>query len=96
MHPDAASSPRADLRRYLVIALRTARFDASVIEPHRRFLDELRAQNRIELSGAFTDKSGGAYLLLAGSLIEAQAIVARDPLVVTGASSLQVCEWAAT
>ena len=81
---------------YLVLAMRTPRFDASAIEPHRRFLDELRAQGRPELTGPFTDKSGGAYLLRAQSLAEANAIVARDPLVMTGASQVSVYEWAVT
>ena len=82
--------------RYLVLAMRTPAFDASVIEPHLRFLDALRAQGRIELTGPFTDKSGGAYLLRASSLAEAAAIVAADPLAQSDASRLSVYEWAAT
>jgi uncharacterized protein YciI len=86
----------SEQRRYLVLAMRTPAFDASVIEPHRRFLDVLRAQGRLELTGPFTDKSGGAYLLRAGSLAEANAIVAADPLATSGASRISVHEWAAT
>jgi uncharacterized protein YciI len=82
--------------RYLVIALRAPAFDAAVIEPHRRFLDELRADGLLELQGPFTDKSGGAYLLRAASLAQAEAIVARDPLVTSGASQVTVYEWTAT
>ena len=85
-----------DTRKYLVLTMRTPRFDASVIEPHRRFLDDLRLQGRLELTGPFTDKSGGAYLLRARSLAEANAIVARDPLVTAGASQVSVYEWAVT
>ncbi|HEY2394756.1 MAG TPA: YciI family protein [Rudaea sp.] len=80
--------------KYLVIAPRTPGFDASVIDPHQRFLDELRSQGLLELTGPFTDKSGGAYLLSAASLAEAHAIVARDPLSTSGASALSVYEWA--
>jgi uncharacterized protein YciI len=77
----------------LVIALRTSRFDASVIEPHRRFLEALRSHGQLELTGPFTDQSGGAYLLSAASLADAHAIVARDPLATRGASDLSVYEW---
>ena len=83
------------MHRYLVLAMRTPNFAASVIEPHRRFLDALRAQGKLELTGPFTDQSGGAYLLRAESLDEARAIVAGDPLALTGASTLTIKEWAA-
>jgi uncharacterized protein YciI len=86
----------ADTHKYLVLAICTARFDASVIEPHQCFLDDLRLQGRLELTGPFTDKSGGACLLRARSPAEANAIVARDALVTAGASQVSVYEWAAT
>ena len=85
-----------ELCRYLVLAMRTPDFDAQVIEPHRRFLARLRDEGRIELTGPFTDRSGGAYLLRAASLAEANAIVAADPLATSGASRLRVYEWAAS
>jgi hypothetical protein len=37
--------------RYLVLVMRLPAFDAAVIEPHRRFLDELRAVGLLELHG---------------------------------------------
>jgi uncharacterized protein YciI len=82
--------------RYLVLAMRTPAFDTAVIEPHRRFLDELRADGLLELKGPFTDKPGGAYLLRADSLAQANALVARAPLLTSGASRVCVYEWAAT
>jgi uncharacterized protein YciI len=45
------------------------------------------------MTGGFTDKSGGAYVLKAGSLEQAQAIADRDPLAVHGSSTLTVYEW---
>lgn len=81
--------------RYLVLTLRTPAFDASQIEAHRRFLDALRAAGRLELQGPFTDQSGGAYLLRAGSLDDARTIVARDPLVTSGSARASIHEWAA-
>lgn len=79
--------------RYLVLALRKPAFDASVVPLHNAFLDALRAEQRLELSGSFTDKSGGAYLLRAGSIEEATAIAHRDPLHIRGVSTLTVYEW---
>ena len=83
------------MNRYLVITLRTPAFDPAVAEPHYRFLDDLRTHDRIEMSGPFGDKSGGAYLLRAASLDEATAIAQRDPLHLTGASKVSVREWRA-
>ncbi len=82
------------MTRYLVMATRRPSFDDAVIAPHLAFLDELRAAGQLEMTGGFTDKTGGAYVLVnVGSLDEAQAIVARDPLALTGTSDLTVHEW---
>lgn len=86
----------AAMSRYLVLVMRKPVFDAALIEPHRQFLAGLRADGRIELSGAFTDGSGGAYLLRASSLDEATAIAHGDPLHAAGASAIAVHEWSAT
>lgn len=80
--------------RYLVIAMRRPLFDDSVIAPHLAFLDELRAAGQLEMTGGFSDKTGGAYVLMnVASLDEARAISARDPLALTGTSDLTVYEW---
>ncbi len=68
------------MKRYLVMTFRRPGFDDGLIAPHLTFLDELRAQDRLEMTGGFSDKSGGAYLLRADSLEEAQAIAGADPL----------------
>lgn len=82
------------MKRYLVMAMRTAAFDESVIAPHLAFLDRLRDEGRLEMTGGFSDKSGGAYVLVGiDSLEEARAIAARDPLAAGGASVLTVHEW---
>lgn len=82
------------MKRYLVMAMRTASFNASVIAPHLAFLDELRSQGKLLITGGFEDASGGAYVLEnLVSLDEARAIVARDPLNDGGASELTVYEW---
>lgn len=82
------------VRRYLVLAMRTAAFDERVIAPHLAFLDELRAAGSLMMTGGFTDLSGGAYVLEnLASIDEARAIASRDPLNQGGASILTVHEW---
>ena len=76
------------------MAMRRPSFDDAVIAPHLAFLDELRATGQLEMTGGFSDKSGGAYVLVnVASLDEAKAIAARDPLALTGTSGLTVYEW---
>ena len=80
--------------RYLVIAMRRPSFDDAVIAPHLAFLDELRAAGQLDMTGGFSDRSGGAYVLVnVASMDEAKAIAARDPLTLTGTSDLTVYEW---
>ncbi|KRA75128.1 MULTISPECIES: YciI family protein [unclassified Lysobacter] len=81
------------MKQYLVLAMREPAFDAAVIEPHREFVAALRAQGRLERSGAFSDKSGGAYVLLAPDLAAATALAHTDPLHLAGASRLTIYEW---
>ena len=82
------------MKLYLVMAMRRPAFEASVIEPHKAFLDELRAQGRLHLTGGFSDGSGGAYVLCnVADMDAARAIVATDPLALQGCSDLSVHEW---
>ncbi|WP_237376993.1 YciI family protein, partial [Xanthomonas perforans] len=77
-----------------VLALRKPGFPADVVQPHLDFLDALRAAGQLELTGGFSDRSGGAYVLVnVATLQQAQQIVARDPLVLRDASALTVYEW---
>jgi uncharacterized protein YciI len=81
------------LNRYLVLAMRRAQFDVAVVPLHQQFLEDLRAQERIELSGPFADKSGGAYLLRADDLAQAQTIAHRDPAHTSGGWDITLYEW---
>ena len=81
---------------YLVTTLRKPSFDPAVVEPHYAFLDELKAKGRLRLWGPFTDGSGGAYVLEAQSLAEAQATALRDPVHTSGSSDVRVLEWNAS
>lgn len=80
--------------RYLVLAMRQPDFPADAVQPHRDFLDALRAAGQLELTGGFSDGRGGAYVLInVEGLAQAQQIVAQDPLAVRRASTLTVYEW---
>jgi uncharacterized protein len=84
------------MKRYLVLTLRRPQFDPAVIAPHYAHLAQLRERGQLELSGPFTDSSGGAYLIRASDLDAAHAIAHDDPLHVTGASEVRVYEWNAS
>ena len=79
--------------RYLVITIRTPQFQLAVIDAHYAFLDQLRQQGKLELSGPFTDKSGGAYLIQAANMEEAIALAFSDPVHTTNSSVVTVYEW---
>jgi len=83
------------MNRYLVVLIRRTGFDPTAVPLHQQFLQELRAEGRNEMSGPFGDKSGGAYLLRAVDLAEAQAIARRDPAHTSGGWEISVREWLA-
>lgn len=83
------------MNRYLVMLMRRPQHDPAVVPLHRQFLQELREQGRNELSGPFGDQSGGAYLLRAQDLREAQMIAQRDPAHASGGWTVTVREWQA-
>ncbi len=58
-----------------------------------RLPEALRAEGKLEMTGGFSDRSGGAYVLKAASLEEAQALAAADPLETSGSSAITVYEW---
>lgn len=78
---------------YLVLAIRTPDFQALAGEAHKTFLDGLIASGTLEITGPFTDGTGGAYLLRADSLEQATRIAHDDPLHTSGSSALTVHEW---
>ena len=83
------------MKRYLVMSMRRSTFDPTIIQPHKDFIEGLRAGGRIELTGPFGDQSGGAYLLLAEHLEEARAIAHEDPAHTSGGWDITVYEWQA-
>lgn len=82
--------------KYLVLTIRKPTFDDTVRTDHYTFLKSLRASGNLELAGPFTDRSGGAYVIRANSLREAQALAYRDPLHLRSCSEVLVYEWDAS
>lgn len=83
------------MKRYLVLLIRRAHLDQAVIPLHLAYLAGLRERGQLELSGGFSDKSGGAYVLHADDLAEATAIAHNDPAHVSGGWDITVYEWQA-
>ena len=79
--------------KYLVLTARSSEYSPEVIPAHYRFLDDLRDRSLLEEAGPFTDKSGGAYVLRADSLEEAQRLAEQDPLALRNCSKITVYEW---
>lgn len=79
--------------RYLVLTMRIPQFQPSVIEAHQAFLERLRQNGNLELSGPFTDKTGGAYLIRAANSEEAKALAFADPVHTTKSSVVTIHEW---
>jgi uncharacterized protein YciI len=86
----------AAMKHFLVLTMRAARFDPAVIPAHYAHLDALKADGKLEAFGPFTDKSGGAYLVRAESLPDAQSLAFADPVHLTGSSEVTVHEWNVT
>jgi uncharacterized protein YciI len=83
------------MNRYLVMAMRRPDFDPAVVQPHKDFLEGLRAGGSLELAGPFGNQPGGAYLLRAQSLDEARRIAHEDPAHTSGGWDITVYEWQA-
>ena len=81
------------MNRYLVMAMRKPEFSDAVIAPHLEFLDQLRQAGQLEMTGGFSDRSGGAYVLVVEALAAAEAIAEVDPLTTSGSSVVTVYEW---
>jgi uncharacterized protein YciI len=81
------------MKRFLVMLMRRPQLDPAVIPLHQQFLHALREQGRNEMSGAFADRSGGAYLLSAPSFEEALEIAHADPAHTSGGWDVTVYEW---
>ena len=60
---------------------------------HGKYMLSLYSQGALKIAGPFTDDSGGAVLLQAPGLGEAQNIVTKDPAVVSGVFVYELHPW---
>ncbi|KAA6451220.1 YciI family protein [Bacillus swezeyi] len=81
------------MKRYLLMTTRTENFNDTYVPAHYDFLNRLKTENRLEMYGPFSDKTGGAYLVRAHSFEEAKKIGDSDPLIENGSSTLVIKEW---
>jgi uncharacterized protein YciI len=79
--------------KYLILTIRKPSFDDAVRPDHFAFLQSLRERGILEQAGPFTDRSGGAYVIRAGSLPEARALAEEDPLHTHNCSTVTLYEW---
>ncbi|MBK4202534.1 hypothetical protein EGI09_01035 [Bacillus subtilis] len=80
------------MNTYLMLTTRTDQFNQEHVAGHYEFLDRLQAEKRLKLFGPFSDATGGAYIIEAGSLEEAAEIGHADPLVASASSELTIKE----
>ncbi|MCY8621696.1 YciI family protein [Bacillus spizizenii] len=80
------------MNTYLMLTTRTDQFKQKHVAGHYEFSDRLQAEKRLKLFGQFSDATGGAYVIEAGSLEEAEEIGHADPLVTSGSSMLTIKE----
>jgi uncharacterized protein YciI len=99
-HPNEAverlNPTAAQAQRFLVVTTRTGHFNPRVLEPHYGFLASLKRNGILLDAGGFSDHSGGAYVIAARSLADAESITSMDPLHTWGASKLTVHHWKST
>jgi uncharacterized protein YciI len=81
------------MNKYLVLTIHKPSFQAAAGHEHHTFMDRLRAEGKVEMSGPFTDRSGGAYVLKANTLEEAKDIAFKDPFHMSNSSEVTVYEW---
>ncbi|WP_066381028.1 MULTISPECIES: YciI family protein [unclassified Anabaena] len=63
------------------------------IPAHKAYVQELIAQGHQAKSGYWARYGGGMLLFEAGSMEEAESIVANDPLVKNGCVNYKLYEW---
>jgi uncharacterized protein YciI len=60
---------------------------------HLEFLENKNKEGKIFARGRFTDNSGGMVIYKAESHQEAEALAKADPLIISGARTLELHEW---
>jgi len=67
--------------------------NAAYRAPHLAFLEEKAKEKKVFARGRFMDDAGGLVIYAAATLEEATEIANADPLVTSGARTLEIHEW---
>lgn len=81
------------MKKILVFIQRKPTFTGNSIAGHRGFLQTLREGGILFLAGGFADQSGGAYVIQAETIKEANEIVHKDPMFQENECVYQLKEW---
>ena len=63
------------------------------LQAHLNYMLELHDKGQLLMGGPFSDGTGGAVILLVGSLAEAEALIDKDPAIVQGVFAPKIYEW---
>lgn len=89
---------RQSIKTYIIkltIVVDRETYEPHVIE-HLAYLETLKQEGILLLSGPFGDRTGGLLVIQAGSRIEAERVARNDPLVKQGLDSYELREWMIT
>ena len=82
------------MKNFLVVTQRGPGFTPEILARHIDYLNNLRTKNQVLFSGSFSDYHGGAAVFRAGHRTEIEEILANDPIIAEGASTIVVLqEW---
>jgi len=76
-----------------ILMMKDAEKNAAYRPQHMDFLLQTEKEGKIFARGRFTEGKGGLVIYVADSFEEASKIAASDPLVVSGARTLELYEW---
>lgn len=62
-------------------------------EQHYKYIEKLKNEGKVVMSGPFVDGSGGLIILEASSRDEAESIVSEDPYFKSGVRRYTIKEW---
>jgi uncharacterized protein YciI len=76
-----------------LLNMKDAEKNATYRPQHIDFLVQKEQEGKIFARGRFVDGAGGLVIYMADSLEEARKIAESDPLVTSGARTLELHEW---
>lgn len=81
----------------IFVKIETGIVDKSIfdqyVSAHKKYVRQLIAEGHKAKTGYWGELGGGMLIFEANSLLEAQAIVAQDPLIVNNCVEYELHEW---